>query len=190
MFKPDEYVQLYKSESAGTYGAFGIEIRIASSQPLPDLQSSEVWCAAANAAKLIEGTIRPMQVAADPTAMKRASDEREALIGVFDDVVYVEDLPNGYCSDWCCKHLPWFRVTTPIGHFVIGARKRVIQLDWSGTRCTITADTLFPNENVTKGEYSIHAWSVEDLRRYISKIMDLIRSLGTSTTATASLQQS
>lgn len=86
--------------------------------------------------------------------------------------IFVKDIPNGYCSQACCEHLPWFEVTTTIGVFKIGWRKRVIVIDWFGTYIQSSAKRLFPEEDVTKRDKIIHAWSYEKARDYIALIFE------------------
>lgn len=100
-----------------------------------------------------------------------ANAQREQLLACFPDNIFVEAMPNGYCSRWCCKHLPWFKVTTEAGVFVIGWRKRVIHLEWTGVPNSKLAEELFPNEDVTKGERYIHAWSYDQAEGYIATII-------------------
>ena len=64
--------------------------------------------------------------------------------------IFVEEIPNGYCNEPCCSRLPWFIVTTPVGHIKIGWRKRVINIDWTNTLQKKNGHELFPNEDVTK----------------------------------------
>ena len=85
--------------------------------------------------------------------------------------IYIEEIPNGYCNRACCRHLPWFIVTTTVGRIKIGWRKRVIEIDWSDTKGTAEAETLFAAEDVTKGTRYIHAWSVEKAKSYVAAIM-------------------
>lgn len=59
--------------------------------------------------------------------------------GVF-PVSYVQ---NGYWT----TGLPWVRVKTPWGAIVMGWRKRVIDLDWTDTKCDV--GNLFASEDVT-----------------------------------------
>lgn len=165
-----EYKTLYGSESFGSYGGFGIQILVAATN-LPDLDSREIGRAARKAAELISAEVQGASVAINSEAQERAKQERDQLLGLFTGRIFVEDLPNGYCSDWCCRHLPWFMVTTEVGRFKIGWRKRVINIDWSETVGTKTAEELFSAENVTKGEKYIHAWSLDDAKRYITEIV-------------------
>jgi hypothetical protein len=107
----------------------------------------------------------------DPEAIREASDEREQLLGLFDRPIYAEEIANGYCSLGCCKHLPWFVVTTTRGRFTVGRRKRVTHISWEA-KVGANAYQLFPNEQVTKEALLIHAWNMEDARRYIRCVME------------------
>lgn len=162
--------QLYKEQSSGTYGHFEIEINVGAT-PLPDLEQESIRYAAYDAVKLVKSAVMAAVVAANPDAQKRRVDERKELIGLFPEPIHVEEIPNGYCSDWCCKHLPWFIVTTTIGRFKIGWRKRVILIEWKDTKGAKTSKELFEKEDVTKDERMIHAWTLQDARRYISAIL-------------------
>jgi hypothetical protein len=61
----------------------------------------------------------------------------------------------------------WWFVKTPWGWVEIGQRKRVISIDWQDTpvRRVITVD------DVTKDEYSIHAWSIAQTIRFLTLLM-------------------
>ena len=61
-------------------------------------------------------------------------------------------------------------ITTRIGHIKMGWRKRVISIDWSGTEVQAKAQDLFPTEDVTKLEKSIHAWTEEKAAEYLDKL--------------------
>ena len=165
-----EYVTIHKSESHGSNGAFGIEIRVAASK-LPDLKQTEIWSATRRAAENIEAVVCAAIKADDPKTAIQTTDNRKLVDDLFFSPIFVEEIGNGYCKDWCCAHLPWFIVTTEIGRFTIGWRKRVISIDWSETVGTKNPAELFSDEDVTKGTKSIHAWSVEDARRYVDSIM-------------------
>jgi len=164
-----EKKQLYSSKSVGSYGAFEIEISVGATN-LPDLSSRDITWAADRAANSIMAAIMEAVIQKDEKAMLQKATGRLELVGLFPEPIFVEEIPNGYCSDWCCKHLPWFVVTTRLGRFKIGWRKRVIEIDWTDTVGTQTAEVLFAKEDVTKEKRLIHAWSIEDAKRYVDAI--------------------
>lgn len=159
---------VHGSTSCGKYGTFKLEIRV-NTDPGYELTKAERF-ALYDAEKLVTYAFMKARVARDPQAADAAAVEKRELLSLFPSAVLVEELPNGYCSDWCCTHLPWFRITTTKGRVEIGWRKRVINIEWE-ERVAGTAASLFPNEEVTKGERSIHAWSVEDAARYMKEIL-------------------
>ena len=111
--------------------------------------------------------------ALDPCNKIDSQKQRNELLSVFGDrSIYVEEIPNGYCSNYCCKHLPWYIVTTNKGRIKIGWRKRVINIDWSDSIIRFSAIPFFPKEDVTKGEKFIHAWSIEKAKQYIDKLFE------------------
>lgn len=163
-------MKLYSIQSTGNYGYFALEINVDASK-LPDLKQDSIRDATDKAVKLIQGAIMEAVIADSPEAQERRKAERSDIVGLFEQPIHVEEIPNGYCPDWCCKHLPWFIITTTLGRFKIGWRKRVMEIDWSETKGTKIAEILFANESVTKGKYSIHAWSIQDAQKYIAAIM-------------------
>lgn len=76
-------------------------------------------------------------------------------------------IPNEYCR--CVRCGPWFVAETPYGQIKIGWRKRVINLDWSGTQNTFP--TLFAEEDVTQGTTYIHAWGYEKATDYLGRLL-------------------
>lgn len=165
-----EYTTLFDAESAGEVGAFGIKIQVAACPSPPHLRSDKIIGAAYKAADLVRSEVMAAMKAADKCTPAEIENNKK-LIGLFPAPIFAEEIPNGYCDQWCCRHLPWFVVTTTIGRFKIGWRKRVINIDWSETRNTDTAVELFAEENVTKAEKYIHAWSIEDAKRYIQTVI-------------------
>lgn len=91
----------------------------------------------------------------------------------FSDVIFRE-IPNEYCppAAHCatCASRPWLRVITRNGQFKFGWRKRVLHLEWTDSFITETAERLFPEEDVTKYDWVIHAWSYEKAVEYLTKI--------------------
>jgi len=108
----------------------------------------------------------------DPQNKIDAEKEREEILSVFGDrAIFVEEIPNGYCGSYCCKHLPWFIVTTPKGRIRIGWRKRVILIDWIDSTIEEQSEKLFIDEDVTKFDKCIHAWGLAKAKEYIDKLL-------------------
>ncbi len=166
----EESKSLYKERSHGSFGTFEIEITVGATK-LPDLNQKEISYAAYDAVKLVKAAVMAAVVRDNPEAKERAKNERRELLALFSEPIHAEEIPNGYCSDWCCKHLPWFVVTTKAGRFTIGWRKHVIEINWKAVDGAGTAEDLFAAENVTKDKTMIHAWSLDDARRYIASIV-------------------
>jgi hypothetical protein len=168
MIPDTDYKIVSGLETHGSYGEIGIKILVAVKRPLSDAEKNHIYrCVHGIEQEIIAGT-----VAANPEAMQAAQDERTALIGLFPEPIYVQAIPNGYCSSGCCRHRPWFVVTTPVGRIKIGHRKRVINIDWSESDVHKSAEQLFPKEDVTKIDRSIHAWGYEKAKEYIQTILD------------------
>lgn len=81
--------------------------------------------------------------------------------------IQMTEIPNRYCPCDYCE--PWQEVTTQIGKFVIGWRKRVISIDWGKPDYA----HLFEKENVTKWETGIHAWGDQKAIEYLKAIREL-----------------
>lgn len=156
---------------AGSHGMgrYGIRIEVAGTA-LPDMKLDRIQHVAYSAIQSVEQEIIAEAKKTDPAEQERARAESLGILECFSFPIYAEKTPNGYCSLACCRHLPWFVVTTHIGRFKIGWRKRVIEIDWQETRQTKTANELFPDEQVTKRDRSIHAWSLADAKRYIEVV--------------------
>lgn len=165
-----EYKEVYGSESLGNYGGFGIKILIASPR-LSDIPR-DVSYVISKAADKIAGEIQAAVIAVDEQTKKAAAQEREELISVFNSAnIFVEEIPNGYCHSWCCRHKPWFIVTTKVGRFTIGWRKRVIYINWEDTIGSKVGGELFSNEHTTYGDKYIHAWSLGKAKEYVNAII-------------------
>jgi len=161
------YVPLYQSESYGAHG-FGLQILVAvHGRPMPDLRSHGIWHAAYKAADAITEEVQAEICAQDPAHVEAALCDKEALLACFPERIYVEEIPNEYSSRYYNRLKPWLIVTTKIGRFKIGWRKRVIHLEWTDTVVAATAEELFPEATTTKFDRVIHASNYEEAKRYI-----------------------
>jgi hypothetical protein len=160
---------LHKKESWGIKN-FGIEIRVAVDRDLNDNDSRATY----RIMDELENVLLRESMRLDAAEIAEATDEREKLMACFPtgEKIFVKEIPNGYCSRWCCSMKPWYTVTTTKGVVTLGWRKRVIEISWepnvTGAR---TADALFPGEDVTKIGCLIHAWSYEKAKQYLAKIL-------------------
>jgi len=107
---------------------------------------------------------------------KLKTDMREYFRKIFQDAGFEKirllAVKNQYCSCQSCA--PWFRVSTEMGIFTIGWRKRVINIDWSDIKSVrIETHTLFSDENVTKADNYIHAWGAESATEYLTRLRGL-----------------
>jgi len=114
----------------------------------------------------------------DPTTEGKKDKLREDFRKCFPESIFMEEIPNEY---WGSKDpysitSPWYMVTTSIGHFKIGWRKRVINIDWSKTLCSKEGKDIFPEEHKenypTVGDKYIHAYGYEKATEYIKKIIE------------------
>ncbi len=163
------YVEAYTSEHTGSNWHFGIKIQIATGRTLSDDADYRIID---HHAEEIFRAIMARSFSLDPERIATRKAERAAITGLFDQPVFVQERPNGYCSDWCCRDRPWFLVTTKRGRIEIGWRKRVIHICWDdGNTIARTAAEIFPNEDVTKSGNMIHAWGYDKAREYIRVLM-------------------
>jgi hypothetical protein len=160
---------LHKKESWGTKN-FGIELRVAVDRELNENDARATY----KIMDEIEDVIMRETVRTDSEEIVERAEERLKLLACFPvtEKIFIEEIPNGYCSRWCCEMRPWYKVTTSHGIITLGWRKRVIELSWE-PRVTngVTADGLFPAEDVTKVAYTIHAWGYEKAKQYISRLL-------------------
>ena len=78
-------------------------------------------------------------------------------------------IPNEYYRD-STFFGPWFIVETDLGPLRIGYRKRVINIDWTGTQVNHNGDILFKDQDVTTGRTMVHAWGREKAVEYLRKL--------------------
>jgi hypothetical protein len=86
-------------------------------------------------------------------------------------IVKFEKIPNQYCP--CDQCTPWFRFYTAFGSIEIGWRKRVINIDWSGTK--VALPDLFADQDVTKWDHGVHAWGYAKAGQYLLRLADALK---------------
>lgn len=156
-----------------------------SSRPLVEQDRNN----ARRAADLLVRSIEVVTETTDPTGPDRRRQLRQAFeslyAGIGETAVYVEEVPNRYGGDDPFYiNRPWFRITSRIGHILIGWRKSVINIDWSDTVVKPVGVELFPNEDVTRGERwqdgggrYIHAHGYENAARYLRVLHEVVAPL-------------
>lgn len=171
----NEFITAHKEQSWGGYGHIGIEIRVAGF----DL-TDEMKFIVSRHARLIQDELLTERAKHDPKGIAEREQWRADLIACFPEPIYVERIKNGYTGDDAYGiNRPWFCVTTRRGRITIGPRKRVIEIDWSESDIEGTAEGLFPEEQVTKSGRMIHAWGIEDAKRYVGVILTCAPAAGT-----------
>ena len=120
----------------------------------------------------IVSSIRGESLNLDPEVKERKDKEKIEIVAIFDGrEIYVEEVDNEYTIDIYKKHYPWFIVTTSKGRIKLGWRKRVITISWDESTIEGRAEDLFPDEDVTKFDKTIHAWSYDKAREYINLLL-------------------
>lgn len=161
-----DWKTLYKIESFGKKN-YGIEIRVAVDRPLNQNDEMAMY----DVVDRIEKAVLGESMRLDPEEAEKKEEERTKLIALFGDApILVREIPNGYCSRWCCTQKPWYSITTKKGVVTLGWRKRVIEIAWE-KEVNTTAQKLFPDEDVTRIDRLIHAWGYEKAQEYLTKIL-------------------
>lgn len=76
--------------------------------------------------------------------------------------------PDAYVEER--KHSPWFLVKTPDGMLEVGWRKRVLSINWSDTPIHV----VVTEDDVTKDEQMVHAYSYSKAVEYLHRLADLM----------------
>jgi len=158
---------------------YGYHIVIAhAGMDLSDNVHPRITRAAYAAAELLTEAMIETFHETDPESQRYAAEERSNLLACFPpgSPIHVRAIPNGYANRACSKHLPWFEVTTKVGRIVIGCRKRVISIDWSGSDVQTGAEELFPGEDTTRFERTIHAWGCDKATEYLATLLAALPS--------------
>ncbi len=105
----------------------------------------------------------------DPKRITQIATNKTNLLNCFPQPIYVKEIPNEYHSD---DTEPWYLVTTHRGVIKLGWRKRVISIDWSDSEVEIDAEGLFPDQDVTKFDHTIHAYGYDKATEYIHQVLN------------------
>lgn len=114
-------------------------------------------------------------IVTDPNFEKEKLCHVQRILDLFPTYcIYAEQIPNEYGHPYDAYYLksPWLIVTTKIGRIKIGRRKRVWSIDYTDSQCTVPAINLFPDEDVTRHNFTIHAWTDEKAKEYLTKIIE------------------
>ena len=171
------YVEATSQESVGVLGAYGVKIFVKMARPLDrdmDIYGQEGDDYSHTGISFLSDQIRNRlmrtTVLTDPERPAKMAELEAAFRSLFDTPIFVRQIPNEYSGDPYYVNRPWFEVTTPVGLFTLGWRKRVISIDWSKTVGTKFAFELFANESTTMSGRTIHAWTYAKARAYIQAI--------------------
>jgi len=117
-------------------------------------------------------SIREEGLNIDPKVKEQAAKDKQAISELFfGKEVFIEETKNEYAIEMYAKQYPWFIVTTSKGRIKIGWRKRVLNISWDDSTIEESAEELFPDEDVTKFDKTIHAWGYAKAREYIYKLL-------------------
>lgn len=155
---------------AGSPG-FGYEVEIKAGTDDPGVFDAETFRAATRTAgEVVTRELMAAAMVAVPGTAEAIEETKQRLLAPFSEFrggFKATPIPNGYCKDWCCRHKPWYRVSTALCSFTIGWRKCVINIEWDKD-----LEVDFSSEDVTKEKGLIHAWGYEKAAEYIGKIRE------------------
>lgn len=147
---------------------FGLKIIVDQDRTLDD----EDYAMCAPHIREIERLLQARTYKLDPIEQAHAAEERTKLLEAFPEAVYVQPVRNQYHGDSPYGQMrPWFEVTTKRGIFLVGWRKRVINLDWSKTDIMSTGSEVFPEHTATIGDTYLHSSSYTYLKECVDKLM-------------------
>lgn len=190
MAKESDYKCLYGTETGCRRGVIGVKILVYApgldlTERYDDKENEKIRYAAMDACKAVYEELNARIISLDPLSSDEAVMRRHRILECFEQLIFVEEIPNRYCSLSCCRHLPWFVVTTSAGRFTIGWRKRVIAIEWEDKR--VCAEELFKEEDTTKTGNGIHAWSYDKAKEYIAKVVEQVKLLNSANLTTSNL---
>jgi len=113
-----------------------------------------------------------------PEYKEQVNDDKNRLVAAFAsaglDHVFVKEIPNEYWPE--TYHLerlvnPWYLITTKVGTFKVGWRKRVLNLSWEDTILNVDGNKVFNSNEQTCGNNYVHCSNEADLINALVKLM-------------------
>lgn len=167
------YTQVCSTEVASATGCYAIKILVEVNGRDKPPSSDDFTFACLSAQDAVKEALITELLNENPEMHARKEAERIAILGLFQDPIFVEEIPNGYGPKGpYFKFSPWFVVTTRQGRIKIGWRRRVLEISWDESNVKLSAEELFPDEDVTKSGRLIHAWGYEKALEYVNKIVN------------------
>jgi len=167
------HFKILSSETRFGHTAIGVKVLVMLDREFNEADASAGW-------RVIRDLFASLEMESarlNPKTAEERQKEKTDIEKCFTDAdfpaIYMEQIPNEYWGDKDPMALrsPWYNVATKIGFFKVGWRKRVLVLDWERTEVKTTADTLFQNEDVTKGERMIHCYGYGKATEYLKRVM-------------------
>ncbi len=78
--------------------------------------------------------------------------------------------PNVADYDNIRRESPWFLFLTEEGLIQVGWRKRVLNIDWSGSDYRATVEEPITQDDTTKTDTCVHAWNLGDAVKYLTTL--------------------
>lgn len=200
MMDDSKYVLLSGIESHGGSGSYGVKILVfrppEAQERFNALNAKDYFKSTPEElaikymvpdAEKILTFIRKQDRMLDPVVKQSERDTKSSIAKAFGNgAIFMEPMPNGYWrpEDPWSVGAPWYRVTTTVGHFVVGWRKRVLHLEWKDTvlrsrnvkgnavRPVPSGEEVFPKEETTRWETGIHAWGYDKLTEYVQTLLE------------------
>ena len=162
-------------DGSNDIGHFGIKVFIKLDRDLTDNDRMAFY----KIVDQIEAALMTETLRLDPETARSAKLTRAEILECFPagTAGYVEEVPNGYCSRYCCTFKPWYVVTTPRGRIKIGWRKSVLHLEWTDSDIKGLAKEVFPKEEAWPGyettqfDQVIHAHGYEAATDYLHRLL-------------------
>lgn len=178
--EPNHLQIVHSSESWGTPG----QIHIMVLAMVPGGVTEDIRTAMMRHVYPMVHEVETMVVNKDPERIEAGERFLSRIPEIFSKAgfypIFIEKIPNEY--DKAMGYMPWVMVTTQIGHFKVGWRKRVLVLNWTKTLVHDFAERIFPKENVTKDDCEIHCWGYEKLQEYLTTVHDWYKQYGSMST--------